>query len=92
MLNDPFVHAMAHAWARLVLEDTSTTVDQRLTQMVNRSLGRSPRESELRRLSKATNDFATIHQVESNDILKDQQVWTDVAHMIYNFKEFIFIP
>ncbi len=56
------------------------------------ALGRSPTSEERQRFTQATLQFADLEQVPSADVLKNHAVWKDVAHAVFNLKEFIFIP
>ncbi|MCA9009123.1 MAG: DUF1553 domain-containing protein, partial [Planctomycetaceae bacterium] len=92
MLNDPFVLAMANRWSESLVADESKTVAERLTQMFKNALGRLPTTSELQRFELTIDEFAKLHNVAESDRLTSRPVWTDAAHAIFNFKEFIFIP
>jgi hypothetical protein len=36
--------------------------------------------------------LAELHQVSAEQILTSQVIWKDVAHTMYNLKEFLYIP
>lgn len=92
MLNDPFVWAMADAWAaRLVLDGCATPYD-RVDAMFLSSLGRAASESERVRFVETIRTFAQRHDVTADSLMTSQIVWKEAAHTVFNFKEFIFIP
>jgi cytochrome c553 len=92
LLNDPFVLAMAQAWAERLVRDGSTDIAPRVDAMFLAALGRQPTQAESERLAAAVRSFARLHDVAQGDTLSSQAVWQDAAHLMFNFKEFIFIP
>jgi hypothetical protein len=92
MLNDPFVLAMANRWSESLVSDQSKTVAERLTRMFRLALGRPPSTSELQRFEMTIDELAQLHNVAQPELLASRPIWTDAAHAIFNFKEFIFIP
>jgi hypothetical protein len=90
LLNDPLVADQAAFWAaRLVAADHATPRD-RLTAMFRSALGRDPQSEELDRWAALVDDLAVLHGAGS-DVLRSHQVWQDVAHTMYNVKEFIYV-
>ncbi|MBC8113287.1 MAG: hypothetical protein H7062_02840, partial [Candidatus Saccharimonas sp.] len=69
-----------------------STVTTRIESMFLKSLGRTPTGDERQRFEAAARQFAELHQVSANDLLTNQPVWKDLAHVIFNAKEFIYIP
>jgi hypothetical protein len=80
LMNDPFVHQQAGLWARRVLARTETT-EERLTSMYRAAFGRAPTPDEYRACQQFLGDAAT-----------SVEAWTDLAHALFNVKEFIFLP
>jgi hypothetical protein len=91
MLNDPFVIEMARHWGSLVINDGSVSVGQRAERMIRRAFAREPRPEEITSLVFYATRIAQQRQVEQ-DLLKQPGVWQDVAHAIFNLKEFIYVP
>ena len=54
--------------------------------------GRPPEPGERRRFEQAVAHFAELHDVPAGSVLKSQAVWRDVAHTLFNLKEFSYIP
>jgi hypothetical protein len=76
LLNDPFVHQQAELWAKRVLAQPGST-QERIVRMYESAFARSPTETEL---------------AACLDFLKGQPAaWTDLAHVLFNVKEFIFV-
>ena len=91
LLNDPFVLAMAKHWSEGVLRDGATSPEARATAMFGAALGRPPREEELARLVKLASRSAELHGIAPGVLMAFQPVWQDVAHALFNVKEFIYV-
>ena len=92
LLNDPFVLAMADYWAGRLVTDGRTSVADRVDALFRETLGRAPTESDRENAIAAVHRLAAAHAVAESDLLASRAVWKDAAHMIFNLKEFIFIP
>ena len=91
MLNDPFVTQQAQVWAQRIVNVESASVERRIEAMFRVALGRLPDQSETERFARAVRQIASFHQVPENEILQSPPVWKDVAHIMFNLKEFIYI-
>jgi hypothetical protein len=81
LLNDPFVTGQAKVWAERVLNDKSlATPRQRVGRMYEQAFARPPTEKEL--------DEAVAFAAAQPD---ERQAWADLAHVLMNVKEFIFL-
>jgi hypothetical protein len=80
LLNDPFVHQQAHLWAKRVLAQPGST-HERIVRMYESAFTRSPAETEL-------TACAEFLQRQPADNL---EAWTELAHVLFNVKEFIFV-
>jgi hypothetical protein len=92
MLNDPFVHGQADAWAKRMVEHKTDTVESRLEGMFRAAVGRAPRPPERERLARFVAQVADAHGVPRDGILGSAAVWRDVGHALFNLQEFITIP
>jgi hypothetical protein len=86
LMNDPFVHGQAERWANTVLT-AGGTPGERITAMYQAAFARAPSESEL---------AACLGFVERQSHLTggkpdDPAAWTDLAHALFNAKEFIYL-
>ena len=79
LLNDPFVHQQADVWAKATLAKPGTT-DERLRGMYLAAFGRAISAGEL----KECRDFLGKGET-------DPKAWADLAHTLFNVKEFIFV-
>ena len=91
MMNDRFVIGEARFWARALIDETSESAETRLRTMYRASLGRLPTNGELNRMQGLINQFAELHAEPDGNLMKSEQVWRDVAHTLFNLKEFIYI-
>jgi hypothetical protein len=91
LLNDPFVHGQAERWAAQLMDTPDPSVSVRLTRMFVRALGRQPTAEEVCRWNAAVADFAALHGVGCGHLLHSKAVWQDVAHALFNAKEFIYL-
>ncbi|MFM8470554.1 MAG: DUF1549 and DUF1553 domain-containing protein [Limisphaerales bacterium] len=91
LLNDPFVLAMAKHWGDRVVKDGATTPEARAKAMFAAAFGRPPRADELTRLVKLAGRSAELHGVAPEVLLACAPVWQDVAHALFNVKEFIYV-
>ena len=77
MLNNPFVIQQAELWARRALADPKLTPDDRVTRMYLAAFGRAPTADERATATAFAGD--------------DPRAWAELAHALFNAKEFIFI-
>ena len=82
LLNDPFVRAMAERWgARLTNAEGGN--EEKLRAMFRRAFGREASDDEVARWLEAAREFA------GGDVMMSEKAWTEVAHALFNTKEFI---
>ena len=81
-------------WGRIQAEMRAVAVVQHVKDVVamfQRAFARWPDVSEVNRWQQATRYLAQLHGVAEADILGSQTVWQEIAHAIFNTKEFIYI-
>jgi hypothetical protein len=86
MLNDPFVAAMAGHWGERLVGDGSADPAERIDRMFRAGLGRKPDADELA----AWVEVATNIADSGSDPMTQPVVWTELAHAMFNTKEFIY--
>jgi len=91
LLNDPFVLRQAEAWAARIVAEGDLSVSSRIERMFLLALGRPANLPETERFERAVAGFATLHGVPPEEALTSARVWKDVAHAIFNVKEFLYI-
>jgi hypothetical protein len=92
LLNDPFVLQQADVWAGHLIAQVDTTPAARIDGMFLRALGRLPDANEHKRFAEAVSQLAALHSVPAEAVQKSRPVWQDLAHTMFNLKEFIYIP
>lgn len=92
LLNDPLVQALARVWSERIVGDGAAAASVRLQTMFLAATGRPPTADETQRLVELVQQSAGLRQVTAADILGSVAVWQDVAHALFNLKEFIYIP
>ncbi len=83
MLNNPFVLDQAALWGKHVSEEKGLSNADRIGKMFERALGRPPTKDEL---------TDTLAFVQESGNAEDARVWADLGHVLFNVKEFIFVP
>jgi hypothetical protein len=86
LLNDPFVHGQAQLWAKRVLSQPGST-RERIIRMYESAFTRPPTETELT----ACVEFLQHQPAAQARGIDNPAVWTDLAHVLFNVKEFIFL-
>jgi hypothetical protein len=91
LLNDPFVIEQASVWAKRVLAEPGLTPRQRVGRMYEQAFARPPTDQE------ADEAIAFLHAqgqtlgLSTDTRVTDVRVWADLAHVLFNVKEFIFL-
>ncbi len=91
MMNDQFVVSEAHQWAQALAERPDETVQSRLRSMYLAALGRLPTDRELENMETFVGELADLHEGQLGDVMVAEPIWADVAHTIFNLKEFTYI-
>ena len=87
LLNDPLVSTLAKHWAAQLLAQTPATVATRITAMFVQAYGRAPTAVELQRWTDALPELAPPVPA---DLLQNEAAWTQLAHALFNTKEFLY--
>ena len=91
LLNDPMVVQQSHVWASRVLADQTISSRERIQKMYLSAFARPPSDEEL------TDDLAFLDSqaealgIKPADRPTNEQSWSDLCHVLFNVKEFIFI-
>ncbi len=86
LMNDPFVHQQAELWAKRVNAQGGSD-RQRIQRMYVSAFGRPPTDAEL----SACFDFLEQQSARAGKQAEDPAVWTDLAHTLFETKEFIYL-
>jgi hypothetical protein len=86
LMNNPFVMQQAELWARRVLAKEGASAEQRIANMYVDAFGRPPSAAEL-----AEALAFLVEQSKNYQRSEDPRAWADLAHVLFNVKEFIFL-
>ena len=86
LLNDPFVHQQAEVWARRVLAE-AVSAEARITMMYQSAFSRAPTPVERAACLRFVEQQAQLHKTAVDAL----PPWKDLAHTLFNVKEFIFL-
>ena len=64
----------------------------RIDHMFQVALGRPASPDERERFGQALTQLAELRQVPAERLLTEQSIWKDLAHTMFNLKEFIHVP
>ena len=91
LLNSPFVIGQAAQWGKHLAAGESNSVESRIQHMFFKALGRWPSGDERERTASYLGSLVNEHETPERHILADASVWKDLAHAIFNLKQFIYI-
>jgi hypothetical protein len=92
MLNDDFVLQQSDIWAERLVSSGSHSTAKRLHSMFQQALGRPPSFAELDRFETLIETLVQFHGLQASEIPSSKVLWKDVAHTMFNLKEFIYVP
>lgn len=84
LLNDPLVAELSHHWARELIKAPHRSPEERIDAMFVAALGRQPGDSERARWVSLFRELST-----TSDPMTDEGAWSQLAHTLFNTKEFI---
>ncbi len=88
LMNDPFILDQARIWAGRVRLDPTAPPEASVAAMYREAFGRPPVESERLAALAFLDEQARAHGGPADD----PRPWADLAHVLFNVKEFIAIP
>ncbi|CAA9388904.1 MAG: FIG00926821: hypothetical protein, partial [uncultured Phycisphaerae bacterium] len=87
LMNDPFVVEQAKVWAGRVLRDPGLSREQRVDAMYRAAFSRPAAAQE-------TADALAFLESQARELgaaADDPRAWADLAHVLFNVKEFVFV-
>jgi hypothetical protein len=91
LMNDPFVVQQAELWAKRVLAEPNRTSEQRIAAMYETAYARPATEEETIAAMAFLQAQAKEYALPTEAAASDLRVWSDLAHVLVNAKEFIFL-
>jgi cytochrome c553 len=106
MMNDPFVAEQAGLWAKRILSESARPVpagpgpvegdpaltNTRIERMYREAFGRRPSADEAGAARAFLVEQSARHGRSFEAAPDEPAAWTDLAHALFNTKEFIFVP
>jgi Protein of unknown function (DUF1553)/Protein of unknown function (DUF1549)/Planctomycete cytochrome C len=87
LMNDPFLIGQAKVWASRVRKDAKVPASDSIETMYREAFGRSPSDDE-----RAAALGFLEEQAKAYGKGDDLRAWADLAHVLFNVKEFVAIP
>ncbi len=91
LLNHPFTIEIARQWSEQVIEDQHSEPRARIEVMLESAFSRSISAFELSQWETTLLKLSDLRGVPEDAIMKNKQLWSDIAHTIFNTKEFIYL-
>jgi hypothetical protein len=91
LMNDPFVLDQAKLWARHTLDLNDSTNRDRVNAMYTAAFGRPATDGEFQRIQQFFDRQGEDLGIAPGHRPSDLRLWTDLAHALFNTKEFIFL-
>ncbi len=85
LMNDPFVVEQAKSWAHSLPADLG--IGERITRMYLTAFSRPPTDAEIADGAAFLKDQCALYGCQD----ADERVWADLAHVLFNVKEFIYL-
>ena len=90
LMNDPFVVEQAMRWAKkIVMEEV--TAEDRIRKMYVDAFAREPTDRELGDATAFLEQQASELGLQPAEAQHDERLWSDLAHVLMNVKEFVFV-
>ncbi len=91
LLNSPFAWHQAEAWGKHLAAGEGITATSRIHHMFLKALGREPSGLEAARAEEYLATLIAERKTRKHLILTDRRIWTDLAHALFNLKNFIYV-
>jgi mono/diheme cytochrome c family protein len=89
LLNGPLVSEMAAKWAERAAKEVSTDDEARIDRLYREAFSRPPTSDETAAAREFLREQQTLYGTDRGAA---QRSWTDLCHVLFNVKEFIFLP
>lgn len=90
MLNDPLVAELSRRWAgRLLADAPNESREARISRMYQGALCRPPSADEIAAVEAFLDEQCRLHEIPTEQCSQNQMPWADLAHVLFNTKEFV---
>ena len=91
LMNDPFVISQSKLWARRVLDRKELDVDGKITSIYRSAFSRGPSVDEQVTARGFLVEQGRRYGLTGEQGLGDLRTWSDLCHVMFNVKEFVFV-
>ena len=92
LMNDSFVTEQARLWSDKLLADQHASAPDRVRKMYLAAFSRQPTSDEITASLGFIEQQAASYGVLAEKATTDPRPWADLAHVLFNVKEFVFVP
>lgn len=90
LMNDPFVLEQSKVWSRGLIQAGLKTVSDRIQSMYQTAFSRPATDQELADAAEFIKLQQTEYNLPDDRVLADERIWSDLAHVLWNTKPFIY--
>ena len=91
LMNDPFVLEEAGMWAGRMLKASKLSVEERMLNLYEAAYARAPTKEERASALAFISEQGQRYGLTAEEAKSDLRVWTDLCHVAFNVKEFIYL-
>jgi uncharacterized protein DUF1553/uncharacterized protein DUF1549/cytochrome c len=91
LMNDPFFADQSQLWARSLMADRNMSANGRIHAMYLAAFGREPTAHEISAAGRFLAEQAREYGLASAGEIRDERVWADFCHVLFNTKEFLLV-
>ncbi len=91
LMNDEFVSQQSKLWAQQIVKRADLAPRERIEAMYRTAFSRGPSDSEANDALAFLNLQAQALGVSADRIADDERLWSDLCHILFNVKEFIYL-
>ena len=91
LMNDPFVIQQAALWGGRIAGLETISREERVRQMYLEALSRYPTPGELEQSITFLVSQAAEYGIAAEQLDRDSRLWSDLGHVLFNMKSFVFL-
>ncbi len=91
LMNDPFIVQQAGFWAKRVLAEIPASRERRIARMYEQAFSRPPADDEMETAVRFLDEHGQELGIAPNQRGEHPGLWTDLAHVLINVKEFTYL-
>ena len=91
LMNDPFVISQSKLWARRLLSRKKLDAEEKITSLYRSAFSRRPSNAEQSAARRFLVEQGRRYGLAGEKGLVDERAWSDLCHVMFNVKEFVFV-